>query len=101
MEEEYEKFTATTLIYANGARITAAAGTEFYSSNVIYNSVPCHIYPVHGTLAMSQTFGGLWRGPVIWFCVYKHSFSGSLIPSLSALPCILGGFGGGLDFGTA
>ena len=56
--------TATTLIYANGARIriTTAAGTKFYLSNIIYNSVTCQIYLVLGTLAMSQTFGGFGGG---------------------------------------
>ena len=60
----YEKLTATTLIYTNGARIriTVAAGTKFYLSNIIYNTVPWQIYLVNGTLAMSQTFGEGWFG---------------------------------------
>ena len=57
-----KNLTATILIYANGARITVAAGTKFSLSNIIYNSVPCQFYPVHGTLAMSQTFGGFGGG---------------------------------------
>ena len=60
----YENVTATFLIYANVARIriTMAAGTKFYLSSIIYSSVPCQIYLVHGTLAMSQTFGGGFGG---------------------------------------
>ena len=54
--------TATTLIYANEATITAAAGAKFYLPNIIYNSVLCQIYLVHSTLAMSQTFGGGFGG---------------------------------------
>ena len=53
-----KNLTATVLIYVNASRITMAAGTKFSLSNIIYNSVPCQIYLVHGTLAMSQTFGG-------------------------------------------
>ena len=59
MEEEYEKFTATTLIYANGARIriTVAAGTKFCLSNAICNMFHVRFIMSMCTLAMSQTFG--------------------------------------------
>ena len=57
-----KNLTATTLIYANGARITVAAGTKFSLSNIIYNHVLCQIHLIFGTMTMSQTFGGGFGG---------------------------------------